>query len=445
MSNNDSEPQSKEYRSLAFVSGKGGVGKTTLAANIAKLVSSKCVNVLLIDLDFQNTGSTSLFCRIYQFGQHTTSVFDIIEYDSVDFVHVMKISDSLFFLPAVDPRSPPRTIRMKDPGQLREQLSSLLDQLHQQQSIELFVLDCHGGIDDVSIATASLCDYSIVVTEPDSVTFSGTLGLIDHYYSHYGNVDGCRKYPRIEFVLNRIPSKYRWKDLSRIHKSYLSRRLGVYTKRKTVMSYIPTEVYVADSFGDYPFHVEFAPKTLFSKKLELIIYRLFPEERHRWLAKRSSDRLDGKRYQRRIHRRVRSSDELNLRSVITGYAWRSCFIIVAIVLLIVDATLTPSGSRPLVGSPFLSILLPFGLALVFYFSYECLILWRMLIYFRDKLRIQKGISRVLTDELISIRRLQIMKTRLLFYSTFVLFGVLVLAVLTLLPGLFIAWYQDANG
>ncbi|TPR14965.1 ParA family protein [Apilactobacillus timberlakei] len=51
----------KEAKIIAFVAVKGGVGKTTLAYNVASYLASKGKKVLAIDLDFQ-ANMTSNFC-----------------------------------------------------------------------------------------------------------------------------------------------------------------------------------------------------------------------------------------------------------------------------------------------------------------------------------------------------------------------------------------------
>ena len=48
---------------IAFTSGKGGCGKTTLAVNFANVVARTCECVMLVDLDLSNRGSTGMFSR----------------------------------------------------------------------------------------------------------------------------------------------------------------------------------------------------------------------------------------------------------------------------------------------------------------------------------------------------------------------------------------------
>jgi cellulose synthase operon protein YhjQ len=67
---------------IAFISGKGGVGKTTLAANVAVALAQRKQRVLLIDLDPQNAQRLHLgmdpeeIAGLVREGIHPTSVFD---------------------------------------------------------------------------------------------------------------------------------------------------------------------------------------------------------------------------------------------------------------------------------------------------------------------------------------------------------------------------------
>ncbi|MFC1717066.1 CpaE family protein [Candidatus Poribacteria bacterium] len=265
------------YSSIAFVSGKGGVGKTTITANIAWLISVAPAHTLIIDLDFQNLGCTGLFASRQNLEESYTLALLRTNCEQENQPILTRITEKLWFLPAAPITQTTEHIEFQNaflgiPDDLYKRLDKLLSYLHEIFSIDFFVLDCHGGIDATSIAAAGVCDYTMVVTEADTVTFAGTLGLVDSYYSQYGSSD--RK-PRIEYIVNRIPPRYRWKYLDKLYREYLGKRLGQFTKSKSVLSYIPAERYLADSFGDYPFQVELAPSSLFARKLKLILYSLF--------------------------------------------------------------------------------------------------------------------------------------------------------------------------
>ena len=252
----------RSYVSVALVSGKGGVGKTTIAANLAWLISSAPSRVLLIDLDFQNLGCTGLFASRYRLTG--TNARELLRMktpysDLPERPAVTPITEHLSFLPAamlVDTLEE-RDAYLGTPDEISARLSALLDALAGWHDVDCFVLDCHGGIDALSVAAAGICNNTVVVTEADSVTFAGTLGLVDRYYEHYSEADHK---PTIDYVINRVPSKYKWKDLHRLSTYYINAHLGRFTPADTELSFIPAEDYLADSFGEYPFQVELAPK-----------------------------------------------------------------------------------------------------------------------------------------------------------------------------------------
>ena len=144
---------SKVYRAFAFVSGKGGVGKTLLAANFA-YCSSTVKKTLLIDLDFQNQGASGLLSQYLRAG--CTNASDIITGGTAELVDFVKVREDLYFVPAFDPGKTTRFGSQTFSASL--QISSLaglagtFDRLAHQGDFETIVLDCHGGLDDVSFA-----------------------------------------------------------------------------------------------------------------------------------------------------------------------------------------------------------------------------------------------------------------------------------------------------
>ena len=95
---------------------------------------------------------------------------------------------------------------------------------------EIIVLDCHGGVDLVSFSAFRLSDVTLVITEADSVTFGGTLELLDFYKEQLANPgeiptlvanseepnqnsQGYLKESEnknVRFIVNRLPSKYKF-------------------------------------------------------------------------------------------------------------------------------------------------------------------------------------------------------------------------------------------
>jgi MinD-like ATPase involved in chromosome partitioning or flagellar assembly len=263
---------------FAFVSGKGGVGKTNIASDFA-WVCSELGKTVLIDIDFQNQGCTGLFAPHVTFGKHNAyklicSDTDIGEIDSSG----IDSGTDLEFIPAVSwsegrPTQEQITETVSQEG-FADRLENLLQRLH-DAGYQTVVFDCHGGLDAVSLAAYEVSDYTMVVTEADSVTFAGTLELLDYYDTEsQRRRDSGKPVSQAKFIVNRIPGKFTWNDLEQTYSKYFTGKFGRFTEDRSIFCYIPFEEMLADSFGEYPFHTRLAPKSSFAKKIRYMVYAL---------------------------------------------------------------------------------------------------------------------------------------------------------------------------
>lgn len=397
------------YNSIALVSGKGGVGKTTITTNLAWLISSTPARVLIVDLDFQNLGCTGLFASTYDLQK--SNVLDLLTSENglencpITLTH---IHENLFFLPAalIGETEEPLFITYDVVEENYDNLAKLLDHLHQRFSIDCFVLDCHGGIDVTSFAAAGMCDYTLIITEADTVTFAGTLGLVDNYYEHYKYSE--RK-PNIEYIVNRIPPKYKLRDLDRIYRTYLEKQLGHFTQSQSILAYIPIEEDLADSFGEYPFQVELAPRSIFSRKLELLLFNLFHISNPKLIRKKVARKYKKRSYAQKIYKRLISYEEKNKQIIVRAYgAALFYFFFIYPIFYIIFIMYSESESRNRMLGIFGLISLPF---IVYFFLSSV----RNVLYFREKFTFQRALLKILPKEKASWRWPKILKLRILYY------------------------------
>jgi cellulose biosynthesis protein BcsQ len=391
------------------VSGKGGVGKTTLAANLAYLIATSGARVLLIDLDFHNMGCTGVFASRYRLGRaNARELLQNLPAESPTAPQLTPIDHQLWFLPAsliVQPVQHQDAL-FQDARQLCEKLDQLLARLHQWFSIDCFVLDCHGGIEPTTVAAAGVCEHTLIVTEADTVSFAGTLGLVDSYYEYYATADWK---PRIDYIVNRIPPKYKWKDLDRLYRKYLERHLGRYTPTLSVLCYMPVEGYVADTFGDYPFQAQLAPAALFTRKLELIVHDLLGGAHPNLASEKIRKRFVSRRYADKIRQRVISAEAQNVRTVLTSYGLSALFFLCVFPLYLVLSVLKVSALY--LSFPVLAALI--GL-------YYVVGMFKSFSYFREKLKFHKKILELFPGERSGWKQFVLWKLRALYYAT--LFG-----------------------
>src|SRR5262252_7122219 len=172
---------SNDISCIAIVSGKGGVGKTMLSANFAWLCS-KLGRTALIDLDFQNQGATGLFAPHFKLGNSNS--FEAITLEELPFLTYVPIAPDLFFLPALAWHSPPshrEIASISNSYDFSKKLASFVNSLVTKEGFQFVIFDCHGGVDNVSLAAFRCANETLMVTEADTVTFAGTLELLRFY------------------------------------------------------------------------------------------------------------------------------------------------------------------------------------------------------------------------------------------------------------------------
>lgn len=344
---------------ISFVSGKGGVGKTMLAANVA-WQCSKLAKTLLIDLDFHNQGCTGLMAP------H----FDLSDMDAFTAITASKrltddqvtvAEDRLLFLPAVSWANRPSTELVLDvvnAAHFLQQIQCFLcDNL--PPNVGLVVLDCHGGLDPVSWSAFQSSEITFMITEADSVTFAGTLELLRYYeeQSHRANTFSSTRHQHfkefqgndptlkghVEIVVNRLPSKYKFKDLEILYRPYMQGPLGSFSRQGGVFCYIPSEELLADSFGEYPFYIEVSSNSLYSRKVQYITYSILRAAGLEWWRVPGVRRFARKGYETKVLTRVISDEQRNVSSVMSFFAWASITIVSFIVLFAIALSLDAMG------------------------------------------------------------------------------------------------------
>jgi septum site-determining protein MinD len=180
---------------IGIFSGKGGVGKTTCALNIALAIHEFGEKVILVDCDLFNS-NIGLQLGLYEF---PISLYDILdrEISILEGVHVH--SSGLRFIPS------PITFNPFQPNLLK--LREMLENLNY-----LIILDAPSGMGDDVISLIKVCDEVLVITNPDMPSVTDAMKVIQV------SMDLDRK--EIGLIINRVSNKYELKteDIEKVCK-----------------------------------------------------------------------------------------------------------------------------------------------------------------------------------------------------------------------------------
>lgn len=176
---------------IAVVSGKGGVGKTSIVANLGKILS-KTKKVILIDLDLYVRGLTHfVYWNIKGKIISELSLLDYFEefflkkppnYDNIKTYLdkninklCVKIEDNLFLIPSAT------SLKSDVPLDLRineNAIAILLEQL--RKKYEYIIIDTRAGSDKGALISSLFSDECIIVSEEDVISQMSSYTFILH-------------------------------------------------------------------------------------------------------------------------------------------------------------------------------------------------------------------------------------------------------------------------
>lgn len=168
---------------IAFLSGKGGSGKTTLALSMADLLCRCGVQTLLVDCDLSTNGATyfyeSQLVAQSSNNQSNVSAFnDLLNMESFPIKPIpLKVGSKLDFIPSISNISSQLLGKseMWSSNGPKIQLDRFLQWARQSYDVILF--DCQAGYTELLPVLLPLMDVDLFVLEADSISASAMRNL----------------------------------------------------------------------------------------------------------------------------------------------------------------------------------------------------------------------------------------------------------------------------
>jgi flagellar biosynthesis protein FlhG len=168
-----------DSRAIAVVSGKGGSGKTIIAAVMAEILDAAGHSVILVDADTGTAGLTFYF-GLELVTNTSVGLSDVLVDTWIDPDRILGLTRPIKdfkrtrFLSIGDYRRFPRDFPGVGLADLLGRITEIL-----RASSEYVIFDCRGGLDDESLAVCKAVDDILLVVETDATSYQASQRLVD--------------------------------------------------------------------------------------------------------------------------------------------------------------------------------------------------------------------------------------------------------------------------
>lgn len=160
-------------KTVSFLSGKGGSGKTTLALSMASMLSRFGIKVLLIDCDLSTNGATYFYEeKLSSKKNQITSFYDLLFKPFGEQLHCIKINDNYDFMPSLTQITDVSTRVYSYEQDNRFYPNEILFSKY-----DIVLFDCQAGYTDILRLILPTIDVNLVVMEPDAISSAAMRSL----------------------------------------------------------------------------------------------------------------------------------------------------------------------------------------------------------------------------------------------------------------------------
>lgn len=261
------------FTTISLVSGKGGVGKTTLALAIASELCSANNRVLIVDLDFSNRGLSEFLGGAHQSPVTKTNTITLsdVPQELADFRPTVCQLDNNFYvvkLP-ISTRSQLTFLESQSISEATRLISDVLTTvLTTIGPVDVVILDCHGSRDTMSYAACAVSRHVIVVSTDEKITFFGTLSFVRDFTDV---PEPDRGTPRLHLVFNRLSPSVRGTTLFYWYK----RHFRQYFEDADPLATIPTDPHSSIAASREVFPTSVYRYSNMANKCRLLVSKLF--------------------------------------------------------------------------------------------------------------------------------------------------------------------------